>query len=136
MKEREERERDIQKETKEREQRERERERDIQREMKEREEGERDIQREMEERRWTKEKEFELEVERERIDFDKVKAEMGVKLKSYVEANTEDTVVHNYGNTVKLLKLELKKFNGNILNWQEFWDAFIQPYTKTKDYKR
>ena len=133
MKEREERECDIQKETKER----GERERDIQREMKEREERERDIQREMEERRWTKEKEFELEIERERIDLDKLKAEMGVKLKSsYVEANTEGTVARNYGNTVKLLKLELKKFNGNILNWQEFWDAFIQPYTKTKDYKR
>ena len=26
--------------------------------------------------------------------------------------------------TIKLPKLELQKFNGNILNWQEFWDSF------------
>ena len=85
-------------------------------EIKEREEHERDIQREMEEQRWTKEKEFELELERERIHLEKLKAEMGVKLKSsYVEANTKGTVVRNYGNTVKLPKLELKKFDGNIL---------------------
>ena len=25
---------------------------------------------------------------------------------------------------VKLLKLELKPFDGNILNWQPFWDRF------------
>ena len=50
---------------------------------------------------------------------------MGVKLKSsYVEGNTDDTVVRNYWNTVKLPKLELKKFDGNILRWQEFWDTF------------
>ena len=62
---------------------------------------------------------------RERIHLEKLKVEMGVKLKSsYVEANTEGTVVRNYGNTVKLPKLELKKFDGNILKWQEFWYAF------------
>ena len=26
--------------------------------------------------------------------------------------------------TIKLPKLELQKFNGNILKWQEFWDSF------------
>lgn len=26
--------------------------------------------------------------------------------------------------TIKLPKLELQKFRGNILKWQEFWDAF------------
>ena len=46
---------------------------------------------------------------------------MGVKLKSsYVEVNTKGTVERNYGNTVNLPKLELKKFDGNILKWQEF----------------
>ena len=61
-------------------------------EEKEQEERESNIQREMEEQRWTKEKEFELEIEKERIHLEKLKAEMGVKLKSsYVEANTEDT---------------------------------------------
>ena len=61
-------------------------------EEKEQEERESNIQREMEEQRWTKEKEFKLEIEKERIHLEKLKAEMGVKLKSsYVEANTEDT---------------------------------------------
>ena len=50
---------------------------------------------------------------------------MGVKWKSsYVKANTEDTVVRNYGNTVKLPQLELKKFDDNVLKWQKSWDAF------------
>ena len=72
-----------------------------QQDTKEREERELDIQGEMEELRWTKEKEFELEVERERISLEKLKVEMGVQLKSsYVEGNTEDTVVRNYWNTM------------------------------------
>ena len=29
-------------------------------------------------------------------------------------------------NSVRLPRLELKKFNGNILMWQEFWDTGIQ----------
>ena len=49
-------------------------------EIKEREERERDIQREMEERRWTKEKEFELELEREKIHIVKLKVEFGSKI--------------------------------------------------------
>ena len=94
-------------------------------ETKEREERELGIQKEMEERRCTKGKEFELELEREKIHLEQLKVEMGVKLKSSnVEANIEDTVVRNYGNTGKLPKLELKRFDGNILKWQEFWDTF------------
>ena len=27
-------------------------------------------------------------------------------------------------NSVRLPRLELKKFDGNILKWQEFWDLF------------
>ena len=38
-------------------------------------------------------------------------------------SNTTDTVARNYGNTVKLPKLELKKFDSNVLTQQEFWDA-------------
>lgn len=94
-------------------------------EMKEQEERERDIQREMKERTWTKEKEIELQDEREWIHLEKLKVEMGVKLKSsFVEVNTEDTAVRNYGNTVKLPRLKLKKLDGNTLKWQEFCNAF------------
>ena len=84
-------------------------------ETKEREESERDIQRETKKRSWTKEKKFKLDLEREIIDSEELKVEMGVNLEStYEEANTDDTVVRNYGNTVKLPKLELRKFDGNI----------------------
>ena len=94
-------------------------------ESKEQEKSKRDFQREMEERRWAKEKEFDLELERERIHLEKLNVAMEIKFKSsYVEANTEDTIVRNYGNTVKLPKLELKKLDGNNLKWQELWDAF------------
>ena len=94
-------------------------------EMKEQEERERDIQREMKERTWTKEKEIELQDEREWIHLEKLKVEMGVKLKSsFVEVNTEDTAVRKYGNTVKLPRLKLKKLDGNTLKWQEFCNAF------------
>ena len=62
---------------------------------------------------------------------------MGVKLKSsYVEVNTKGTVVRNYGNTVNLPKLELKKFDGNILKWQEFWDTFDSTIHQNERLKR
>ena len=48
----------------------------------EQEEREHDIQREMEGRRWIKENKFELKLEREGIHLQKLKVEMGVKLKS------------------------------------------------------
>ena len=35
---------------------------------------------------------------------------------------------------VKLPKLELRKFNGKIYEWQEFWDVFVPLYTKTKSW--
>ena len=64
---------------------------------------------------WTKEKEFELDLEKEVIHLEKLQVDMGVKLKSTdEEANTDDTVVHNHRNTVKLLKPELQKFDSNI----------------------
>ena len=44
-----------------------------------------------------------------------------VKLKSAnVEPNSEDTVVCNFRNIVKLQKLKLKKFKDDVLKWQEF----------------
>lgn len=64
---------------------------------------------------WTKEKEFELDLEKEVIHLEKLQVDMGVKLKSTdEEANTDDTVVRNHRNTVKLLKPELQKFDSNI----------------------
>ena len=91
----------------------------------------------MEERRWGKEKKFKIELEREITNLEKLKVEIGVKLKSsYVEVNTEDTVVRNYGNTVKLPKLRLKKFDGNTLKWQEFWDTFDSTIHQNEGLKR
>ena len=91
----------------------------------------------MEERRWAKEKKFKIELEREITNLEKLKVEIGVKLKSsYVEVNTEDTVVRNYGNTVKLPKLKLKKFDGNTLKWQEFWDTFDSTIHQNEGLKR
>ena len=63
--------------------------------------------------------------------------EMGVKLESsYVEGNAVDTVVRNYGNTVNLPKLELKKLDGNILKWQKFWDALHSTICQNKRLQR
>jgi hypothetical protein len=31
---------------------------------------------------------------------------------------------------VKLPKLEVRKFSGNIQDWREFWDSFETPYIK------
>lgn len=67
---------------------------------------------------------------KENNSFREAKGRDGVKMKStYEEANTDDTVVRNYGNTVKLLKLELQKFDGNI------WNGRSSSNTPTKDYK-
>ena len=43
---------------------------------------------------------------------------------SKIEIIIRRSEYQRHGNTVKLPKLELKKFDGNILKWQEFWDAF------------
>lgn len=65
---------------------------------------------------WLKGKELKLETERERIDLEKIKVEMRVKLKSAnKDVNTEDTVVRVYWNIMELPKLKLKKFDDNIL---------------------
>ena len=59
-----------------------------------------------------------------------------VKLKSaYVEPNSEDTVVCNFRNIVKLQKLKLKKFKDDVLKWQEFWDAFDSNMHQNKRWK-
>ena len=61
-------------------------------------------------------KELKLETERERIDLEKIKVEMRVKLKSAnKDVNSKDTVVRIYWNIMELPKLKLKKFDDNIL---------------------
>ena len=36
-------------------------------------------------------------------------------------------------NSIRLLRLELRKFDGNILKWQEFWDTLQSIIRKNND---
>ena len=52
-----------------------------------------------------------------------------MKLETEKDTKTNDATTNNRGSSnghhaVKLPKLELTKFDGNIPHWQEFWDSF------------
>ena len=51
--------------------------------------------------------------------------EVKVKVETRVSPNASPTRERSYGEPkVKLPKIELKKFDGSVLNWQTFWDQF------------
>ena len=76
-------------------------------------------EKEAEERRQRREAE-EREKERQ-FELERMKLQSGIdkeKINEHKDRITKPTV------TVRLPKLELKKFDGNVLKWQEFWDTF------------
>ena len=58
-------------------------------------------------------------VEREKINIEKLRVETREKYRS---TETEKLTKSNVG--VRLPKLELKKFDGDVLKWREFWDTY------------
>ena len=64
-----------------------------------------------------------MELKRTTIDIElKMKAEMELKR---LEVEKQFGVpITRHTPTIKLPKLELQKFDENILKWQEFWDSF------------
>ena len=86
----------------------------------EREAEEKKSEREAEERE--SERRYQLEMERieEKITIEKLHVEQ-------IKAEAEKKIAMTKENTkltVKLPKIELRKFDGDILKWTEFWDAF------------
>ena len=86
---------------------------------------------EMKEKQMQSEEKLRMEnanLERLRLELDSKKqsemVEAEVK-RAEIEAtkSTKSTTQHRV-ETIRLPKLELKKFGGNILKWQEFWDTF------------
>lgn len=78
---------------------------------------ERRQQREADERR----REQEMQLERLRIEAEVEKEKF--KTEMMITTNTERRHSPKQP-TVRLPKIELKKFNGELLKWQSFWDAF------------
>ena len=78
---------------------------------------------ELEAKRKMAQTEKEMELKRTTIDIElKMKAEMEQKR---LELEKQFGVpITRHTPTIKLPKLELQKFDGNILKWQEFWDSF------------
>ena len=112
-------------------QEERDREREMEEKRQEREAEEKRQEREAEEH----EKEREYHLERERLELEKKKVTASMEEKINVEKikceklkkETEEKLAilkEREKLTVKIPKLDLKKFNGNILKWTEFWDGF------------
>ena len=67
--------------------------------------------------------EKEMELKRTTVDIElKMKAEMEQKRLELEKQFGVPITCHTP--TIRLPKLELQKFNGNILRWQEFWDSF------------
>ena len=71
-----------------------------------------------------------LEIERQKAEIEHRKLQMEVeklnleKVKLERKLQTETTKPVSKPNTVKLPKLEFKKFNRELLLWPEFWDSF------------
>ena len=64
-----------------------------------------------------------MELERTTVDIElKMKAEMEQK-RLELEKQLGVPITRNTP-TIKVPNLELQKFVGNILRWQEFWDSF------------
>ena len=67
----------------------------------------------------------------ERLQVQKLRLQNEKELKcTKIEINAKDSNQQNNGQratdkaTIKLPKLELIKFDHNLLKWQEFWDSF------------
>ncbi|MEM7375590.1 MAG: DUF1759 domain-containing protein, partial [Bacteroidota bacterium] len=75
-----------------------------------------DKQQEAEEKR----REQEYQLERLRIESEVSKE----KCKAEIAVAAADKKTTSKQQTVRLPKLELKKFNGDLLKWQSFWDSF------------
>ena len=109
-----------------------------------REAEEKKIEREAEERKWEaeklreveereKERQYNLEMERIKAEERMTKLQIEEKIaierlhveKMKVETERESTTSrHNAKASVKLPKIHLTKFDGDILKWSEFWDIF------------
>ena len=78
---------------------------------------------ELEAKRKLAQTEREMELKRTTADIElKMKAEVEQK-RLELEKQFGAPITHHTP-SIKLPKLELQKFNGNILKWQEFWDSF------------
>ena len=68
----------------------------------------------------------------EKLTVQRVKVETQGKIAIMNETGI-DNKMKGKVNSVRLPKLELKKFHGNILKWQEIWDAFKSTIHKNND---
>ena len=64
----------------------------------------------------------------EKLEIERLQLEK-ITLKTEKDTKTNDATTNSRGSSnghhaVKLPKLELTKFDGNIPHWQEFWDSF------------
>ena len=71
----------------------------------------------------------EEEFEFEQLQLEQTKIEAEKELKTHqieMQAKARSTSHTKHGNilSIKLLKLELTRFNRHIFKWQEFWDFF------------
>ena len=96
-------------------------------------------EREAEERRLEREAEDRERERRYQLEMEKVKSNERITIQQLhveetkVEAERKIATVQEHSKlTVKLPKIELKKFHGDILKWTEFWDAFESTVHKNK----
>ena len=59
----------------------------------------------------------------EKLTVEKLQVETQEKI-VIINETGNDYKMKGKSNSVRLPRLGLKKFNGNILKWQEFWDTF------------
>ena len=68
----------------------------------------------------------------EKLTVERMKVETQEKIAIMNETDNHNKMKGKV-NSVRLPRLELRKFDGNILKWQEFWDTFESTIHKNND---
>lgn len=77
-----------------------------------------------------------LEIEQQEAKIEHRKLQIKGETKPGESETEEETRTRNQQstkpNTTKLPKHDFKKFSGELLKWQEFWDSLTQQYASTR----
>ena len=71
----------------------------------------------------------------EKLTVEKMKVETQEKI-DIMNETSNDNKMKSKINSIRLPRLELRKFDGNILKWQEFWDIFDSTIYKNNDLQK
>ena len=85
------------------------------------------IEMELERRKQEQEQQLEMRRQDQQFEIEKLRIESDIEKEKFKSETTIATLERKFAakqQTARLPKLELSKFNGQVLKWQAFWDSF------------